>query len=181
MIKLFVYFFVMLLCFSCNENKYIKTYKLPKFEPVVNDMKLPKSDTDKPFSWVVPDSWIPGNMSSMRLASFNAPYDEGVADISITNFSGDGGGLMANVNRWRKQLGLEPQTEEFINKSFVIKESKLGTYKLIKIKNDSNPDSAFLCSVIEIKNSTIFIKMKASILGINQLEKEFVDFCSSFK
>ncbi len=181
MIQLFIYFFIMLLCFSCKENKYIKTYKLPKFEPIVKDVKVPKSDIDKPFSWVVPDNWLNGDMSSMRLASFNAPYSKGVADISVTNFSGDGGGLKANVNRWRKQLGLDPQSEEMINKSIIIKESKLGKYKFIKIKNDSNPDSAFLCSIIEIKNSTIFIKMKASVLGINQLEQEFIEFCSSFK
>ena len=51
----------------------------------------------------------------MRLASFNAPYGNGIADISVTNFSGDGGGLKANVNRWRKQLGMEPQSIFQIN------------------------------------------------------------------
>ncbi|SVC98163.1 uncharacterized protein METZ01_LOCUS351017, partial [marine metagenome] len=127
------------------------------------------------------DNWIEGDKSSMRLASFNATYNSGIADVSITNFSGDGGGLKANVNRWRKQLGLQPQSEEMINKSMLIKTSKLGKYKLIKIQNDSNQESAFLCSIIEIKNSTIFVKMKASLDGINQLENEFIEFCSSFK
>ena len=130
----------MLLCFSCYDDKYIKTYKLPKFKSIEKNINIPKARKNIPFSWTVPSNWLNGEMSSMRLASFIAHYNEGVADISITNLSRGGGGLTANVNRWRKQLGLEPQSEEAINKSIVIRTSKLGEYKFIKIKNDSSTD-----------------------------------------
>ena len=58
---------------------------------------------------------------------------------------------------------------------------ELGDYKLIKIINEKEPSSAFLCSIIEIKNSTVFVKMNASVNGIDQLKEEFIAFCSSFK
>tara|TARA_B110000263_G_scaffold94527_1_gene82684 strand:+ start:2002 stop:2544 length:543 start_codon:yes stop_codon:yes gene_type:complete len=180
MTRILIYF-IILICFSCNKNKYVETYELPKLMPTIEEVDLVDVNNQIPFSWIVPNNWIEGAKSSMRLASFNAPYNNGLADISITNFSGDGGGLKANVNRWRKQLGLEPQSEEIINKSILIQNSKLGEYKFLKIINDSNIESAFLCSIIEIKNSIIFIKMKASIQGINELEKVFLEFCSSFK
>ena len=180
MIRILLYF-IILIYFSCNKDKYVKTYSLPKFIPTIEEINFPDVDNQIPFSWIVPDNWIEGDKSSMRLASFKAPYNNGLADISISNFSGDGGGLKANVNRWRKQLDLDPQSEEIINKSILTQNSKLGEYKFIKIINESNVESAFLCSIMEIKNSTIFIKMKASIEGIDKLEKEFLEFCSSFK
>ena len=180
MMKALIYFIV-LLCISCNKNKYVKTYSLPKINSAVEKVQLEEVDNGTPFSWTVPDNWIEGDKSSMRLASFKVPYNSELADISITNFSGDGGGLKANVNRWRKQLDLDPQSEEIINKAILVGNSKLGEYKFIKIINESNVESAFLCSIMEIKNSTIFIKMKASIEGIDKLEKEFLEFCSSFK
>ena len=181
MIKFLNYFIIIIICFSCNKDKYVKTYTIPKLQPIIETVVLTAHDNKKPISWTAPDNWMEGSESSMRLASFNVSYNGGIADVSITNFSGDGGGLKANVNRWRKQLGLDPQSEEMISKSILIKTSKLGEYKLIKIHDDSNEESAFLCSIIEIKNSTIFIKMKASPEGINQLENEFIKFCSSFK
>ena len=174
-------YFVILLCVSCNENKYVKIYTLPKINSAIEKVPLEKVDNKTPFSWTVPANWLEIDKTSMRLASFNAPYGNGIADISVTNFSGDGGGLKANVNRWRKQIGLESQSEQIINKSIIVKKSKIGEYKFIKIINKSNEQSAFLCSIMKIKNSTIFIKMKASIDGVNELEKEFLEFCSSFK
>ena len=174
-------YFVILLCVSCNENKYVKTYTLPKINSAIEKVPLEKVDNKTSFSWIVPANWLEIDKTSMRLASFNAPYGNGIADISVTNFSGDGGGLKANVNRWRKQIGLQSQSEQIINKSIIVKKSKIGEYKFIKIINKSNEQSAFLCSIMKIKNSTIFIKMKASIDGVNELEKEFLEFCSSFK
>ena len=44
----------------------------------------------------------------MRLASFDIPDAAGNGDVSISKLNGDGGGLLANVNRWRGQVGLAP-------------------------------------------------------------------------
>ena len=165
---------------SCNKDNYIKTYSLPKNKPLVN-IPENKEEIKIPFSWITPDSWSVGKPSSMRLATYSAPYLNGVADISITNFSGDGGGVLANVNRWRRQLNLESQSLEEINNLMLSGTSGLGEYKYIKIINYEDSSSAFLCAIIAIKNSTLFIKLNASLEGINFLEQEFVSFCSSFK
>ena len=116
----------------------------------------------------------------MRLASYSIPYNDEVADVSITNFSGDGGGLLQNVNRWRKQLGLDSITDKKLDQIIEIKKSKLGNYSYIKIVNKENEGSAFLCSIIQIENSTIFIKLNSTVQGIELLENEFINFCSSF-
>jgi len=170
-------------CFySCNQNDDVKTYRLAKPSNQGSTMKASKpTPTNIEFSWDVPDSWEKGKISSMRLGSYNVPYSNGLADLSITNFSGDGGGLLSNVNRWRKQLNLPPHTIEEINKNVIIAKSGLGNYEIHKIINDNNEDSAFLCSILSIENTTIFVKLVTTKNGINELEKVFTDFCSSFK
>ena len=172
--------FIIIFLFSCNKDNYIRTYKLPKVNKTVQNLTSTSKEHSIPFKWIVPDTWQVGQESSMRLASYSVYYDGEYADISITNFSGDGGGLLANVNRWRRQLNLEPQNLDEINDLIIYKSSGLGGYKLLKIVNNENSDFAFLCAIMQIEKSTIFIKMKASLKGINILEEEFITFCSSF-
>ncbi|NQU11409.1 hypothetical protein HQ590_11495 [bacterium] len=63
--------------------------------------------------WTVPDGWEAGRASSVRKGSFAVTSPDGQeADIAVTAFPGDVGGTLANVNRWRGQLGLAPITEE---------------------------------------------------------------------
>ncbi|MCC5839318.1 MAG: hypothetical protein JJT96_04260 [Opitutales bacterium] len=59
----------------------------------------------------VPGHWQEGVASAMRRGSFRVTGPEGEGDISITSFPGDVGGLLANINRWRGQLGLGPISE----------------------------------------------------------------------
>ena len=180
-IKQILFFCLSILILSCDSNNHIRTYSLPKGK--TNNFNLPsikRETATSGFVWEKPDSWIPSEGSSMRLASFKIPYSVGYGDLSVIQLSGAGGGIESNVNRWRRQLNLEPQSLDQMKKSILIRSSALGDYKIIKIINDENKESAFLCAILEIKQSTIFIKMNASIEGINQLEDDFITFCSSF-
>ncbi len=59
------------------------------------------------FAWTTPAGWTEKPASSMRVANFNPGGDER-CECYLTMLSGDAGGLGANVNRWRTQLGLGP-------------------------------------------------------------------------
>ncbi len=56
--------------------------------------------------WTAPESWTPKAGSAMRKGSYAVKGDGAEADFSITAFPGDTGGLHANLNRWRGQVGL---------------------------------------------------------------------------
>jgi hypothetical protein len=64
--------------------------------------------TDGLPNWQVPSGWKAAGPKPMRLASFDIPDAAGNGDVSISKLSGNGGGLLANVNRWRGQVGLAP-------------------------------------------------------------------------
>jgi hypothetical protein len=68
-------------------------------------------DAGKP-SWSVPADWHETSPGQMLLAKFVVKGAEGEAAVSVSKFPGDVGGLLANVNRWRGQVGLAPVTAE---------------------------------------------------------------------
>lgn len=48
----------------------------------------------------------------MRLATYRAPAGETQVEIAISRFGGDVGGELANINRWRMQVGLPSINDE---------------------------------------------------------------------
>jgi len=47
----------------------------------------------------------------MRYATYLAPAGDATVEVAITRFAGQTGGVLANVNRWRGQMGLTPVAE----------------------------------------------------------------------
>ena len=178
MIFFLLIFLLFLGCRNNNEN-YIDSYILPK--QVVFDNE---NYDDLPFKWSAPSYWLDNKKTNMRVGSYLIPSSNGSADLSITYLNGDGGGITANVNRWRNQLNLSSLSQEEVQSSAQIFSGYLGEYKLYEIINDDNKESAFLCAIIpsNLNNDfTIFVKLNAYSDNINDLKEEFISFVSSFQ
>ena len=176
-LKLYFLIYTMVILQSCGQDNHTRTYRLPKsaVPPQVENIKKTQSSI---FSWKKPDSWIPSSGSSMRIASFEIPYIGGMGDLSVIQLGGKGGGFEPNINRWRKQLNLEPQSLSEIEKDIIKQKGELGEYKMIKIVNTQN-NLAFLAAIIPVENQTLFVKLSANLSGIKKAELDFVSFCSS--
>ncbi|MEZ6185897.1 MAG: hypothetical protein R3F62_12920 [Planctomycetota bacterium] len=63
--------------------------------------------------WSLPEGWSesPPQPGGMRFATLHAPAGDGPLDVAVFRFPGEAGGLLANVNRWRDQLGLPAVSE----------------------------------------------------------------------
>jgi hypothetical protein len=73
---------------------------------------VPESDAGAKPAWDVPAGWEELPPTQMLLAKFSAKGGAGAkADITISSFPGETGGLLANINRWRGQLELDMVTE----------------------------------------------------------------------
>ncbi len=67
-------------------------------------------------SWTAPAQWTAKPLGPMRKGSFAVKSADGAeADLSITSFPGNTGGLFANLNRWRGQLALPPLADDQLN------------------------------------------------------------------
>ena len=174
-------FSILILVFlqSCGQDNHIRTYRIAKTK---EPNTAPRVEAHKKkftgFSWEKPESWIPSSGSSMRLASFDVPYSDGMGDLSVIQLGGAGGGFEANVNRWRKQLNLEPQTLSEIEKEMIENKGGLGLYNVIEIINEEL-GSAFLCAILPAGNQTLFVKLSANPKGVREIETDFISFCSS--
>ena len=106
--------------------------------------------------WTLPDTWeLSPKKSAMRLATFTIK-DNADLEISVSRFPGDVGGDLANVNRWRRQIGLAPVAAPDLQKEFELIESKAGKAKLVDI---SNADKQMLAVIFPLKGNTYFFKL----------------------
>ena len=83
-----------------------------EFERFIGTVRL-GDKAEQPPTWTVPAGWHQGPQNPARVATFSlGPRDA----IELTIVSA-GGSVIANVNRWRKQLELEEMTDDELEKS----------------------------------------------------------------
>lgn len=106
-----------LLLFGCDDRR-VEHYRAPKSDPpsLVEAADQPAPDAiasqaqASELDWTLPDGWQAAADTSggVRVATFEAGQDESRVEVAITAFGGDVGGTLANINRWRRQAGLDP-------------------------------------------------------------------------
>lgn len=57
--------------------------------------------------WTAPAGWTEEKGNAQREATLRLGTLEPKLEVSVTRLQGDGGGMLANLNRWRGQLGLD--------------------------------------------------------------------------
>lgn len=80
-------------------------------DPGVPVGSMPGAGGDETMTWTLPGGWaIDPTPRDMRVATIK--LSDGAGEMAITRFAGPGGDLLANVNRWRNQLGLPPVADQ---------------------------------------------------------------------
>jgi hypothetical protein len=127
-------FFTLSCLISCRRDDSIQTYRVSKEAdatppmmgapaaptPAGSEMQsmgdaagFSAAGSSKEISWTLPEGWSEKPASAMRVGSFLIKGSNGQdADVSVVPLAGDAGGELANINRWRGQLQLEPIAEE---------------------------------------------------------------------
>lgn len=125
-------------------------------------------------AWELPPGWKEHPPTQPRVGSFVVPSRPGL-ECSVTLLSGAGGGLAANVNRWRGQLGLTALgAAEFAALPTL---SVLGhPARLVEVENDG---SGLLGVVCELGAETVFIKMTGPAGALREERENFIAFCRS--
>ena len=163
-----------------------QTQALPTGHPTIDmsAQQLPPgataSDVTNP-QWVVPPDWQPGKQSSMRRASYVVNGAEGhSAEIAVSVFPGDVGGLLANVNRWRGQLGLEPATAEQLA-GLVQKLDVPGSAATMVDFTNAATGKRLLVATISQGGNSWFFKMTGDQAVVAAQQVAFLNFVKSVK
>jgi hypothetical protein len=136
--------------------------------------------------WQVPSGWkeIPGGpflVSKFQITgAANAQ-----ANVNVSMSSNDGGGLLANVNRWRTtQLGLGPVTDADLPKDIQTIDLPGGKASLVDLTGQdarSGQKMRLLAVVIPRSGETWFYKLMGNAEVVQQEKEAFLKFVQSAK
>lgn len=141
---------------------------------------------DRGFTWELPEGWSQGPDSPMRLATFLIQSDPR-AECVLSTLHGDAGGLEANVNRWRGQLGQPPLTPEEI--AALPRWPVLGADAAVveaagpytSMGGGTIDDALLLGVVCPMEGSTFFVKMTGTRAALEAERERFRAFCLSLR
>jgi len=157
---------IAVICFAgCTGKKEILVYTIPA-EPTP------------------PDSWGFASPFGPEKARFTITDTNGTASATMTVLQGDGGGLLENVNRWRRQLGLDELEEENLAEALKPVKGLTDEARMIDITGISRrtQDESRLVGVIASgKELTWFYKLMGSPPVVEVAKDGFLEYLPQWR
>ena len=107
---------------GCSDPDPIQQYTVARQRPddtstpasraTATPMTPRASEDSLPFTFARPEGWKDAPLRMFQIANFTIGESPNSATFSVST---SGGGLMDNVNRWRRQVGLSDVSESEIN------------------------------------------------------------------
>jgi hypothetical protein len=160
---------------SCGEEK-VRTYQVAgeEKETTLTTPATPPSPSPEligKLRWKAPDNWekqTPGQFQ-LELYKINAG-----ASLAISSLPGDAGGIPANVNRWRGQIGL-PSTED-VGGDVIEVESEGVSARWFELKG---AEQSILAAIITLPKETWFFKLTCSTSELEGMREQFQNFLAT--
>jgi len=144
-------------------------------------MKAEAAGFEAPKWAPLPAGWAVGPENSMRKATWivSGPNDS-KAEIAVTVFPGSVGGLTANVNRWRGQIGLPAASpDEIAGSAAKVKVGDIESERFVMVSADGKKS---VDAVMTSKDgATWFFKMNGETAAVAANSAAFASFLSESK
>jgi len=131
-------------------------------------------------TWTLPKGWTQSLAGGIRYATLKAPVD-GNVDVSVVVLPGPAGGELANVNRWRGQLGLPPTDERGLGASRTSIRSKAGTVAVHDFSSEGTTKSRMVAALLISHETTWFVKMIGDEGAVSSARADFVRVLQSVR
>ncbi len=147
------------------------TYRVASDEETPAQQQEP--EIRQPLRWKAPEDWkveTPGQFQAAlyRLASGSS--------VSISKFPGDAGGIPANVNRWRKQIGLEPTEQP--GGDIIALEAGDSRAKWFELSGETE---SILAAIIPVGEDTWFFKLSSANDALEAGRPGFISLLKSIE
>jgi hypothetical protein len=124
--------------------------------------------------WEAPSDWQTLAGNAMRKGS----YGVGGAEVAITAFPGDVGGVLANVNRWRGQAGLAPVDEAGLGQATTAIDSNGLHFLVVDAEGGSAP---IVAALLPWNGGTWFFKLTGPADAVARAKPAFVSFLKTVR
>jgi len=157
---------------GCSEKQEgIPSYRLATAdgaERVAPGPDASGSSAARTLRWHAPETWEEEKPGDFQAALYRlAP---GIT-VSVSRFPGDAGGVAANVNRWRGQVGLEPVDDPAGN--VIPLEDTDAQARWFELKGE---ERAILAAIIPLGDETWFFKLDSPAVALETARPGFMDF-----
>lgn len=189
--------------FGCKDRE-ISSYRVrkeatpqaPAGEPAANTSAVGTADAMPPMAstpvntaqgeglrWTAPSHWTSKPASAMRRATYVIPGKGGAnGELAVTAFPGNVGGNLANVNRWRGQIGLPPITDADLGTALAHYDVDRLHIDVVDIKAVTGDDpQRVIGAIVPFGESTWFFKFSGPDSLLTAENPVILDFIKSIK
>jgi hypothetical protein len=132
--------------------------------------------------WTAPGLWAPKSGSSMRKGSYAVKRDGAEADLAITAFPGDTGGLHANLNRWRGQVGLPPASPAELDAALQHVDGQGLHFDVIDLVGTAgSPPTRLIGAIASYNGNSWFFKLMGPDPVVAAEKPAFLEFLQTVK
>ena len=149
---------------------------MPAGLPAPDNSGLPK------LKYTLPEGWKEKALCQMRVASFECVENGKTADTSVIPLGGISGGDVANVNRWRGQVGLTSLDAADVAKlaeKVTIADKPGDLYDLSGTTPGSGDEERILAGVLHGDDATWYFKMTGDAALVEKQKANFIAFLKS--
>jgi hypothetical protein len=130
--------------------------------------------------WTLPAGWTETRGGQMRFATLKPPV-LGKIDGSVVVLPGPAGGELANVNRWRNQIGLPPIDEAALAAARKVIQTKAGPLKVYDFTSGGKEGSRVVAGLTESGGNTWFVKLSGDAGSVGAARDDFMKLLRSLR
>jgi hypothetical protein len=149
---------------------------LPASHPPIGQAPDAAPAAGSKIKWKIPAGWEEQAPGMMQTARFVAAGQGGAkAEASVASIPGEGGGLLGNVNRWRKQIGLDPIAAADLPKQTSTLEAG-GAKATVLDVTSADKKKRLIAVTVPGKESTTFYKLIGDEAVVAKEKEAFLRF-----
>ncbi len=182
---------------ACGRDE-VAHYRVPKSDPGANAAPgattgmgaadpagalppPPDASTTGTLKWALPKGWTETRSAGgMRYATIK-PSAPGKLEVSVTVFPGAAGGELANVNRWRNQIGLAPVEEAALAKDRKTLKAPAGSVALFDYTGEGKEKTRMVAAILLAGGNSWFVKMVGDAGPVAASRADFVRLLESLR
>jgi len=130
-------------------------------------------------AWTVPTDWQSVPPAQFLLAEFSIAGANGTeAEVNVAELNGGGGGVLANVNRWRGQISLDPVDEIGLAKLTTTMNVTGGQATAVDMtgSNENGQPTRLVAVIVPMGNETWFYKLMGDEKVVGSQKDAFTKF-----